>query len=134
MVDGYLSLLQDHFSWNRWEQLIIAEGVHLDRPQSTPHPLYPDIIYPMNYGFVCNTMSSDHAEVDVFVGSGAPRLVGMIVTDDYRQNDQEIKLLWRCVPSEIYMAHGFINFDRSKLEGRLVLRYPMKKLWEIMNH
>lgn len=127
-------LLQDHFSWERWEQLIVDEGVQLDRPQSTPHPLYPDIIYPMNYGYICNTTSSDHAEVDVFVGSGAPKLVGLIMTHDYRQKDREIKLLWRCIPSEVYLAHGFINFDRSKLKGQLVLRYPMKKLWDMMNH
>ncbi len=134
MIDGYATLLKDHFPWKRWEKLILSEGVELDRPQSTPHPRYPDIIYPMNYGYICNTTSSDHAEVDVFVGSGCRKLSGMIVTHDYRQKDQEIKLLWRCIPSEIYMAYGFINFDRSKLTGELVLRYPMKKLWKIMKH
>ncbi|MCY4159899.1 MAG: hypothetical protein OXE92_02210 [Bacteroidetes bacterium] len=130
MTDVYASLLQKKFPWDRWEQLILTEGVSLDRPKYTPHPRYPSIIYPMDYGFICNTISSDRAEVDVFVGSGENCLVGMIVTDDYRQGDREIKLLWRCLPSEIYLAHGFINFDRSKLKGRLILRFPMETLWE----
>ncbi len=131
MTNAYASLLQNEFPWYRWEQLILTEGILLDRPRHTPHPRYPEIVYPMDYGFVCNTTSSDNAEVDVFVGTGDERLVGMIVTDDYRQGDQEIKLLWCCLPSEIYMAYGFINFDRSKLKGRLILRFPMEILWNM---
>ncbi len=131
MKDCYASLLQKNFPWDRWERLILAEGVELDRPRSTPHPLYPEIIYPMNYGFICNTISSDGEGVDVFVGSGLDRLVGLIVTDDFRQGDREIKLLWRCLPSEVYLAHGFINFDRSKLKGRLILRFGMETLWKM---
>jgi len=131
MTNVYASLLQRKFPWERWEQLILTEGVRLDRPKHTPHPRYPEIIYPMDYGFICNTTSSDHAEVDVFVGSGKDCLVGMIVTNDYRQGDQEIKFLWRCLPFEIYLAYGFINFDRSKLKGKLILRFPMQTLWEM---
>ncbi len=131
MTDAYLSTLQKRFSWDRWEQLIRSEGVTLDRPRRTAHPKYPEIIYPMDYGFIRNTTSSDGAEVDVFVGSGVDRLVGLILTSDYRQGDREIKLLWRCCPSEVYLAHGFINFDTSKLKGRLVMRFPMNTLWNM---
>ncbi len=131
MTDAYAALLQDQFPWDRWERLILSEGVLLDRPTKTPHPRYPEIIYPMDYGFIRNTTSSDGAEVDVFVGSGRERLVGLILTHDYRQGDRELKFLWRCLPSEIYLAHGFINFDPSKLKGRLILRFPMQTLWKI---
>lgn len=131
MTDGYALLLQDHFPWERWEKLILSEGILLDRPRATLHPRYPDIIYPMDYGFIRNTISSDGSGVDIFVGTGRERLVGMIVTRDYRQGDQEVKFLWRCLPAEIYLAHGFINFDRSKLKGRLILRFPMNKLWKM---
>ena len=131
MTDAYALLLQDRFPWERWERLILSEGILLDRPRETPHPRYPDIIYPMDYGFIRNTISSDGSGVDVFVGSGLEHLVGMIITRDYRQGDREIKFLWRCLPTEIYLAHGFINFDPSKLKGRLILRFPMKILWEL---
>lgn len=131
MTDAYASMLEDKFPWNRWENLILSEGILLDRPRKTPHPQYPDIIYPMDYGFIRNTTSSDGAEVDVFVGTGEKHLIGLIVTCDYRRGDQEIKFLWRCLPSEVYLAHGFINFDRSKLKGRLILRFSMNTLWQM---
>lgn len=131
MKHTYTALLQKSFPWERWEKLILSEGVLLDRPRNSAHPRYPDILYPMDYGFICNTKSSDGEEVDVFAGSGPPRLVGMIITHDSRKKAREVKLLWRCIPAEIYLAHGFINFSPSKLKGQIILRFPMKRIWEL---
>ena len=124
MNDAYASLLQENFPWDRWERLILSEGFHLDRPQYTPHPKYPEIIYPMDYGYICNTMSSDGAEVDLFVGSGEDHLVGLIVTQDYRQGDQEIKLLWRCLPTEIYLCSWVHQFRSFEVKGSLGSSIP----------
>jgi hypothetical protein len=33
-----------------------------------------------------------------------------------------------CTPEEIYLVNGFINFDRTLLEGTLTLRRPMHGL------
>ena len=129
MTTGYRSLLQRAFRWRRWEAVIAAQGIELDRPAQSTHPDYPEIIYPLDYGYIRHTLSSDQAEVDVFVGSSDQGLVGLIATCDYRRGDRELKLLWQCTPQEIYLANGFINFDRQRLEGTLVMRYPMHSLW-----
>lgn len=134
MTHDYAQLIQNKFPWDRWEELILKQGIQLDRPHSSAHPRYPHIIYPMDYGFICDTISSDGVEVDVFVGSGEPRLVGLIATCDTRKKGREIKFLWRCLPTEIYIALGFINFDRSRLKGRLILRFPMKLIWEMQSN
>ena len=122
-------LVADHFDWAGWEALILKNGITLDRPYRSPHPQYPEIIYPINYGFVNGTMSSDGDEVDVFVGSAEHGLVGLLMTTDYGRGDREIKLLCHCTPEEIYLANGFINFDRRRMEGTLVLRQPMQTFW-----
>jgi inorganic pyrophosphatase len=41
----------------------------IDRPRGQPHPLYPDMIYPFNYGHVPGTTAADGEQVDVFVGA-----------------------------------------------------------------
>ena len=129
MTAAYASLIRMNFPWVRWEVLIQSQGITLDRPSGSCHPTFPDIIYPIDYGFVRGTTSSDGAEVDVFVGTANNGLVGLIATQDYRRSDQELKLLWQCTPHEIYLTNGFINFDRHKMEGTLVLRHPMHSLW-----
>jgi len=122
-------LVADHLDWTGWEALIEQRGITIDRPRHYPHPRYPEIIYPLDYGYVNGTLGTDGQGLDVFVGTAAVGLVGAILTTDHRQHDREIKLLYRCAPAEIYTAHGFINFDRQRLEGLLVLRHSMHALW-----
>ena len=131
-MDTRLSLhdfVAGQFNWAGWEALIRQNGITLDRPYRSAHPDYPEIIYPLDYGYVNGTTSSDGNEVDVFVGSAESGLVGLLITTDYGRGDREIKLLYACTPEEIYLVNGFINFDRQRMEGTLVLRRPMQELW-----
>lgn len=83
----------------------------------------------MDYGYVNGTVSTDGEGVDLFVGTAGTGLVGLILTQDHRKGDREVKLLYDCTPVEVYLANGFINFDRARMEGTLVLRTPMHCLW-----
>jgi len=123
-------LIQEHLQWNRWAHCIRQNGITIERPRTTAHPDYPSVIYPLDYGFVNNTRSTDGEPLDVFVGRGTTGLVGAIFTTDYRQQDREVKLLYDCTPAEVYTAHGFINYDQSLLEGVLVVHRPMPRLWD----
>ncbi len=130
MEDGALvHLVRTHFHWDDWERLIESSGITIDRPYRSAHPAFPDILYPMDYGYVNGTASSDGCEVDVFVGASGRGLVGLVMTRDHRRRDREMKLLYRCSPEEIYLAHGFLSFDRRRIEGTLVLRHTMRSLW-----
>ena len=122
-------LAAGQFDWEAWEALIALNGLTIDRPYRSRHPEFSDIIYPLNYGYVNATTSTDGHEVDVFVGSADNGLVGLLMTTDYGRGDREVKLLYNCTPEEIYLANGFINFDRTRMEGTLVLRRPMHELW-----
>lgn len=125
--------MRSHLSWLEWEALIARNGITIDRPRKQPHPRYPQIIYPLDYGYVNGTRGADGDALDVFVGTADTGLVGVLLTTDYRQHDREAKLLFDCSPIEIYTAHGFINFDRRLLEGLLVLRRPMHTLWDVLD-
>ncbi|MFB6272906.1 MAG: inorganic diphosphatase [Salinibacter sp.] len=122
-------LVHERLRWNAWAQCIASNGVTIERPRTTAHPDYSSVIYPLDYGFVNDTQSTDGEPLDVFVGRGTTGLVGAILTTDHRQHDREVKLLYDCSPTDVYTAHGFINYDRTLLEGVLVLRRPMPALW-----
>ena len=36
----------------------------IDRPMGTGHPKFPESIYPINYGYIPNTISGDGKELD----------------------------------------------------------------------
>ena len=117
------------FDWVYWESMLSKRGVEIERPRKTPHPNHPAIVYPIDYGSLPDTQGGDGEPVDVWSGTGATGLTAMIMTRDHVKQDQEVDLLWNCTPEEIYLVNGFVNFDRSLLEGRLVLRRPMRELW-----
>jgi len=86
-------------------------------------------VYPIDYGFVNETKSSDGQEVDIFVGSAANGLIAAIFTVDRRKKDRECKLIHNCTPEEIYLINGFINFSPSMMSGSLLMRFPMKDIY-----
>jgi inorganic pyrophosphatase len=123
-------MVKNRFPWAHWERLVKEHGVMVERPVREPHPDDPRIIYPLDYGCVPGTVGTDGDAVDCFLGSGDAGLVGLILTTDHRKGDREAKLLIDCTAPEVYTAHGFINYDRTLLEGLLVMRSPMQTLWE----
>ena len=110
--------------------LIEGNGITIDRPFASPHPKHASIVYPIDYGYVNNTLSTDGEEVDIFCGSANNKLVAIIQTADFRKGDREIKLIYNCTPAEIYLVNGFINYDQKLMQGRLTMRYEMRVLWE----
>ncbi len=123
------TLSADRFPWERWEKLIAERGIKIDRPTGSMHPDHPSIVYPIDYGYLPDTIGSDGQPVDVFRGSAETGLVALIITVDHRKKDREFKLIYNCSPREIYLVNGFINFDRSLMVGELVMRRPMGDLW-----
>jgi inorganic pyrophosphatase len=122
-------LIERTFPWPAWEALIEERGWTIERPRRSRHPDHPHIIYPIDYGFVNDTLGTDGSALDLFVGRAENGLVGLIIAVDYRKGDREFKFLHDCAAEEIYLINGFINFDRSLMEGLLVLRRPMIELW-----
>lgn len=66
----------------------------IDRPLGSSHPRHPDMIYPINYGYVDGLMAGDGAEQDVYVfGTDQPlhTFTGTVVAVLHRLNDCEDK-------------------------------------------
>ena len=66
----------------------------VDRPMKTAHPDHPDLVYPVNYGFVDNVFAADGEEQDVYIlGADRPlkRFTGKVVAVWHRLNDNEDK-------------------------------------------
>jgi inorganic pyrophosphatase len=70
--------------------------VAIDRPLGSRHPRHPDIVYPVNYGFLPGTVSGDGMPIDAYL-SGLNRPVaeaeGVVVAVVVRADDVEDKLV-----------------------------------------
>ena len=108
--------------WQAMERLIAESEIVIERARGTRHPEHPQIVYPLEYGCLKGTSSSDGEEIDLFLGSDpARRLMGAFVTVDLEKRDCEIKLLIACTGDEIRTVDHFFN-DYASMKGLLLLR------------
>jgi len=70
-------------------------NVKMDRPLGSKHPKH-GFIYPVNYGYIPNTVSGDGEELDVYVlGEFMPlqEFTGRVIAIIHRTNDDDDKLV-----------------------------------------
>jgi len=87
--------------WKRLEKLVSSTKLVIDRPKGTAHPRYPEVVYPLDYGYLEGTTAADGGGIDVWRGSDLNAVLDAIVcTVDSLKKDTEIKLLLGCTQDE----------------------------------
>ena len=108
--------------WSHLDALVSSSRLVIDRPAGTPHPRYPDFIYPFDYGYLEGTRSMDGGGIDAWVGSLPERRVtAVIVTVDLGKRDAELKLLLGCTPPE---ARAILATHNSGSQAGLLIFRP----------
>ena len=100
----------DTLFWHEMQRLITDNPIVIDRPKDKPHPRYPKLIYPLDYGYLENTTASDGDGIDVLLGSlDSKILTGILCTFDKIKHDAEIKLLIGCSMGDVRVIQEFHN-------------------------
>jgi inorganic pyrophosphatase len=108
--------------WKAMTQLVARSLVVVDRPQGSAHPRYPDVIYPLDYGYLAGTQSSDGGGIDVWLGSGnQTHITGVLCIVDTLKHDSEIKVLLGCTSEEMQQIASFV---RDNGMGCLLIERP----------
>ncbi len=87
--------------------------VIVDRPLDSRHPKFPDLIYPVNYGYVEGVFAGDGEAQDVYVlgvGKTVERFTGTVIAVIQRFDDNEEK--WVAAPDGI-------RFSREEIEKQV---------------
>ena len=89
----------------------LNKNIHvvMDRPLGTKHPKH-GFVYPINYGFIPNTVSGDGEELDAYVlGVDTPlrEFQGVCIAVIHRTNDDDDKLI--VVPDGVNLTNDEIE-------------------------
>ena len=96
--------------WESLDRLVADSQLVIDRPKGSQHPRYPEVIYPLDYGFLEGTTTIDGGGLDIWVGSLPQKaLTALVLTVDLHKRDIEIKLLLGCTPAEQDRILDFLN-------------------------
>lgn len=106
--------------WDSLDRLVAEKHLVIERPQGTCHPGYPDMVYPLDYGYLEGTLTADGGGIDVWRGSHElPFLDAVVLTIDPGKNDAEIKLLLGCSEAEKQVV---LDFFGQALRGVQLVR------------
>jgi inorganic pyrophosphatase len=99
--------------WEALDRLVAVSELVIDRPKGSRHPRYPDVIYPVDYGYLEGTTTVDGGGLDVWAGTLPDKnLTSLVLTVDLIKRDVEIKLLLGCTESEQQQILNFLNGDQ----------------------
>ena len=94
--------------WKRLNIILNESEIVIDRPKGSTHPKYPQIVFPLDYGYLKNTSGGDGSEIDVWCGSFERKELNAIAcTVDILKRDTEIKLIVGCSDNEIEIIKQF---------------------------
>lgn len=100
--------------------------VTVDRPLGSHHPVYKELCYPNNYGYIKGIMAPDGEEQDVYIlGVDAPVEVftGKVVAVIRRKDD--VKDKWVVCPEDMTFTRKEImeqvKFQEQYFESEIVL-------------
>jgi inorganic pyrophosphatase len=94
--------------WEELARLSRTQRIVIDRPKGQAHPRYPEMVYPLDYGYLEGTTSSDGGGIDVWLGSNPTKmLTGILCTFDTLKQDTEIKILLGCTEEDIQLINNF---------------------------
>ena len=112
---------------------VLGRMVHckVDRPLGSYHPKHPDIVYPVNYGFVPGIFAGDGEEQDVYIlGVDEPveEFTGKVLAVYHRFDDVEDK--WIVVPEGVSFSKEYIlqkiDFQEKFFDGELFMAESTK--------
>lgn len=96
-----MQLGQESF-WLKLEQLVQSNQIKIDRLKGSRHPVYPDLVYPFDYGYLLDTQAMDKGGIDLWIGSqGIHTISGIVCTVDTLKKDSEIKILLGCTEKDV---------------------------------
>ena len=100
--------------------------VTVDRPLGSAHPDYPEMIYPVNYGYIAGIMAPDGEEQDAYIlGVSQPveQFTGRIIAIVRRADDVEEKWVV-CPPGQNFTKQEIaelIRFQEQYFQSEIIM-------------
>lgn len=103
--------------------------VHVDRPLGSRHPQHETLWYPVNYGYVPDTVSGDGEPIDAYlIGIDRPvsQFSGQVIAVVLRADDVEDKLVVAPVGTTFSRAQveALVAFQERFFQSEVVLHTP----------
>ena len=94
----------------KFDSLCLSSGFCLTRKKGDVHPVFANLIYPTDYGYVKDTNSVSGNGVSVYAGSlSRNTITALVVAEDILAKELDVKILIGCTNEEVEDVLRFLN-------------------------
>ncbi len=98
------------YFWQKVESLFLSSGYKQTRKKGDVHPVFKNLIYPTDYGYLKDTKCTSGSGVSVYAGSGnRSRISALVVAVDILERELDVKVLIGCSEEEVSEVLHFLN-------------------------
>lgn len=98
------------YFWQKMDTLLLSSACKIAHEKGSAHLKYPNLIYPVDYGYLQDTVGTDSQPIHVYKGSlKAQNVDAIVVSADILKKDCEVKLLIGCNEDEKLKILEFLN-------------------------
>ena len=109
------------FFWQKLDSIYFASSIVITQPQGSFHPTFKNLIYPVDYGYLNETLSQDQLGIAIYKGKGSAFSVeAILVAADILKKDIEVKLLVGCSQEEVDKILRFVN--QTEYQKTIIVR------------
>lgn len=113
------------FFWQKLDTLYFSSSIVITQPSGSAHPVYGNLIYPVNYGYLSDTLSQDETGISIYKGSlSANQVNTILIAADILKKDIEVKLLVGCSDTEEDAILRFTN--QTDFQKTVLIRRGME--------
>ena len=118
------------FFWQKMDTLFLSSQLVISKKKGEVHPLYNNLIYPVDYGYLTNTQS-DVNNICVYKGSlPGDRVNSVIVAVDILKKDLDTKLITGYTEAEEEEVLRFLN--QTDFQKTIIVRRGVElPLWAL---
>jgi len=109
------------YFWQKIDTLFLSSDLVIERPKGSCHPLYHDMVYPVDYGYLKGASATSFEHIELFRGELPTNDVGaLVVCADILKKDIEVKFLVGCAPDEEQAILTLLN--RTDYQKCVIIR------------
>lgn len=100
--------LNNALFWQKLDTLYLSNKVVIDKPKGYVHPVYANLVYPVDYGYLADTLAVGSG-INIYKGTSDNGLKYVAISADILKKDVEVKLLVNCTDEEVTEILFFLN-------------------------
>jgi inorganic pyrophosphatase len=109
------------FFWQKLDSIYFASSIVITQPQGSMHSTFANLVYPVDYGYLNDTLSQDLLGIAIYKGKGSAYSVdAILVAADILKKDIEVKLLVGCSQDEVDKILRFVN--QTEYQKTIIVR------------